>query len=230
MNQEGNDDGDLRRYLLGELNEAEQQRLEERLLTERELFDLLPVIEDELVDDYLGGQLSSDERGRFESYFVSTPDRRRKLSFAMALRRYVTAEGETEAPATEAATATRSVVGRSSAVIRQAAWWSRALSSPYLRMATAALVMLGLGVGIWRAVFYQSEVDKGLAALTKAYPNERPTEARISGFRYAEYPKTRGTEQGRFDAVSRQLAEVTLLNEVATNPSPEAHHALGRVY
>src|SRR5437773_6552778 len=112
MSEEVNDEEHLRKYLLGELPEAEQQAVEERLMIESELFDLIPVVEDELIDDYLGELLSSEERGKFESFFVSTPERRRKVSFAMALRRYVTsevtAEAVIEAPVVEPATAKRS--------------------------------------------------------------------------------------------------------------------------
>src|SRR5262245_10041295 len=128
MNHEDKDDVHLRKYLLGELNEAEQQALEERLLTEHELFDLLPVVEDELIDDYLGGELSTDERGSFERFFTSIPERQRKLSFAMAFNRYVTANITTEPQLAEA----RSVASLP--------FWSRAYASPYVRMAAAAVI------------------------------------------------------------------------------------------
>lgn len=232
MSEEVNDEG-LRKYLLGELPESEQQALEERLMTETELFALIPVIEDELIDDYLGGLLSSDERGRFESFFVSTPERRRKLSFAMALRRYITAEGEAvEAPATEPATTKPSprIAAGQSSVIGGATWWNRAFSSPYLRIAAAAVIVLGLGLGIWRVFFYQSEVDKGITALARAYRHERPVEARISGLGYAPSLVTRGDEQQTVDLSARDRAERILLDEVERNPGSPAFHALGRLF
>jgi tetratricopeptide (TPR) repeat protein len=220
MSEEVNDEGQLRKYLLGELNEAEQQTLEERLLTDGELLDLLLVAEDELIDDYLSGAISASERGRFDGFFLSTPERRRKLSFAMAFRRYVTTE------VIEAA---------SQVVARPSAWWKQGFSVLFVRLAPApvivlGLIVLGLVIGTWRVFFYQSEVAKGTAALARAYSTERPVEPRITGFGYAPLPNTRGGEQGKVDELSLKRAELILLNEVAEHPSPEAHHALGRVY
>src|SRR6267378_1876224 len=86
MNEVANQECRLRKYLLGELNEGEQQVLEEQLLAGVELFDLLNVVEDELLDDYLNAALKGNELERFESFFLLTPERQRKLSFAMALR------------------------------------------------------------------------------------------------------------------------------------------------
>lgn len=61
---------ELRKYMLGELTELEQQRYEERLLTEDEMFggveELAEVVQDELVEDYLAGKLSKDQRRAFE--------------------------------------------------------------------------------------------------------------------------------------------------------------------
>ena len=87
MGQDVHDEAHLRKYLLGVLNEAEQQAIEERSDGDGAFFDLLHIAEDELIDDYLEpGALSTDERGRFENFFIATPDRRRKLNFAMAFK------------------------------------------------------------------------------------------------------------------------------------------------
>lgn len=233
MSEEVNDDGRLRKYLLGELPEAEQQALEERLMTEAELFDLLQVAEDELVDDHLSGALSASERSRFDGFFLSTPERRRKLSFAMAFRRYVTAEAAVvEAPATEPATTKPSprISAGGSSVIGRATWWNRAFSSPYLRMAAAAVIVFALGLGIWRVFFYQSQIEKGMAALARAYSTERPVEARISGMDYAPFLLTRGGGPPRVDSFSLYRAERTLFDEAERRPSSELHHALGRLF
>lgn len=230
MSEEINIEGRLRKYLLGELPEAEQQALEERLMTETELFDLLQIAEDELIDDHLSGGLSASERSRFDGFFLSTPERRRKLSFAMALRRYVTRGGVVvEAPAVDPSPR---ALALPAGIVSQpsSSWWSQAFSSPYSRMAAAAVIVLGVGLGIWQVFFYQSEVAKGTAALARAYATERPVEPRITGFGYAPLPNTRGGEQGKVDEVSLKRAELILLNEVAEHPSPEALHALGRVY
>lgn len=77
----------IRQYLLGALSEDEQARFQDRLLTERDLFDELLIAENELTDDYLSRALAEGERERFINYFLAAPERRQKLKFARALSR-----------------------------------------------------------------------------------------------------------------------------------------------
>jgi CHAT domain-containing protein len=227
---EVNDEGHLRKYLLGGLSETEQQALEERLMTESELFALLPVVEDELIEDYLGELLSSDERGKFESFFVSTPERRRRLSFVMALRRYITTEGAVEAPAAEPSPL---VLPSSSPLIpHPSAPWRQALSSTYLRMAAAAVIVLVVGLGTWRTYlhFRQSQASEGMVALREAYPDKRPTQARITDWNYAPPPTTTRGEKEKSDYVALDGARALILLEVREHPGVKSYHDLGRLY
>jgi hypothetical protein len=79
----------LKPYLLGELRPEDQQSLEQRLMIDTAVFEELQRVEDELIDDYLRGCLSGREQEKFENFFLLPPERRQKLSFAKALRRYV---------------------------------------------------------------------------------------------------------------------------------------------
>src|SRR5262249_4784431 len=86
------DEDDLiRRYILRELAEEEQQRVEERLMTDDTFFERLKIAEDELVDEYLGGELPRSERERFELSFLTTREGRQQVSFNTAFRQYVSA-------------------------------------------------------------------------------------------------------------------------------------------
>jgi hypothetical protein len=71
-----------------------RESLEERLMTDGELYDELLMAEDDLVDQYLAGSLSVEGLESFERNFLTTDERRRKLSFASAFRRYVAAAEE----------------------------------------------------------------------------------------------------------------------------------------
>lgn len=236
MSEEVNDEEHLREYLLGELKEAEQQALEQRLMADTELFDLLQVAEDELVDDYVSGALTASEEGRFDGFFLSTSERRRKLSFAMALRTYITEKaGVVEVPASERETAKPSprISAGPSSVIGRATWWNRAFSSPYLRIAAAAVIVLAVGLGTWRAYMYvrQRQVSKGMLALREAYPDQRPTEARITELNYAPPPPTtRGPERDKLDYVSLDRAKALIQLEANEHPSAQSYHDLGRLY
>jgi len=91
----------MKRYLLGDLAEAQCEQLEERLLTEDEIFQELLLVEDELVNDYVAGELPADDREKFSNHFLCTPERRQKLEFASALRRYVSETTAAERLATD---------------------------------------------------------------------------------------------------------------------------------
>jgi hypothetical protein len=81
------DEQTIRRYLLDDLTPEEQRRLEERLLDDKDdFFEQLQLVEAELADDYVTGDLSDDERARFTESFPSTPGRYRQLMFTELLR------------------------------------------------------------------------------------------------------------------------------------------------
>src|SRR5262249_22674094 len=87
-----------------------------------------------------------------------------------------------------------------------------------------------LGLLIYRLFIYQSDVDKGLAALKKAYKSERPTEARITGFEYAPYSVTRGGNDKTGDTLEKERAERILLDAVHDHPGAESYYGLGKFY
>jgi len=91
----------IRKYLLGTLSQADQERLEERLMTEDDVFSQVLIHEDELIDEYLSEDLSAQEKEAFERHFLAAPERRQKLGFARALTKYVDAPERTKAQVTQ---------------------------------------------------------------------------------------------------------------------------------
>lgn len=79
----------LRQYLLGTLPESEWEDIEQRLLREDDFANKIDVIEDEIIEDYLQGSLSANERDAVETHFLCPPERRRKLWFARLLRSHL---------------------------------------------------------------------------------------------------------------------------------------------
>src|SRR5256885_5974438 len=79
----------IKLYLLGELAQEEQQRAEKRLLIDHLFLDELLIAEDELIDQYLEDLLTEREKQKFETHFLATPERRRKLRFAQTLSTYI---------------------------------------------------------------------------------------------------------------------------------------------
>ena len=80
----------IRKYLLGYIQvEDERRKIEERLMLDDDYFEKVLMQEEELIQDYVDGQLNTDERQRFEKYFFISEEGRQKIKFARALRRYI---------------------------------------------------------------------------------------------------------------------------------------------
>ncbi len=129
----------LARYLLGDLPEDEQTRLEDRAFSEPEYLLTLQAIEKDLIDEYVRGELTGSEQRKFEEYFLASDGRRRKVEFARALAQV---SAEYSAAAGRAANASpRSAWESLPALLRR-----RNLA---LRFSFAALVLLLLVAGLW---------------------------------------------------------------------------------
>jgi len=79
------DQAQIRQYLLGKLSAAEQEKIEERLMVEDELFDELEASKDELVEDYQAGDLARREREWFESHYLASAEGRQRHAYALTM-------------------------------------------------------------------------------------------------------------------------------------------------
>src|ERR1044072_9539137 len=84
---------DLRRYLLGQLDDQTAEAFEKEFLLKDEIFDELRAAEDELIEDYLAEILTVEDRRALENHFLSTPDRLDQLRFGRTFRQYLSREG-----------------------------------------------------------------------------------------------------------------------------------------
>jgi hypothetical protein len=84
--QETDPDLLLRRYLLGELPSDEANAIEARLFLDDEYAEMLAMVEEDLVDDYLYDDVSGAERTQFEKIYLSTEAHRETLGAARALK------------------------------------------------------------------------------------------------------------------------------------------------
>jgi hypothetical protein len=81
-----------RRFLLGDLPVEERERMEELAFDDPETFALMQSAQDDLIDDFVNDELSSEERERFQNYFLAQPGRRQDLRIARALQQYLDRE------------------------------------------------------------------------------------------------------------------------------------------
>jgi hypothetical protein len=73
------------RYLLGKLSDSEAALLEERYFAEDDVFDEIETAEDELVDAYVRGSLSAEDRKRFEDKVSPSARLAERVEFARLL-------------------------------------------------------------------------------------------------------------------------------------------------
>jgi hypothetical protein len=86
MNQKFPQEDAIRQYLLGTLDPSKCDEIEERLLSSEELSQTAEVMEDEIIEQYLDGELGDSEKRAVETHFLRPPEHRQKMRFAAMLR------------------------------------------------------------------------------------------------------------------------------------------------
>ena len=86
--------------MLGNLSTEEQVTLEENLLFSEELHLELMIAEQELVDEYVAGELSAGDRKGFEAHFLEDAFRKEQLRFGKSFNAYLLDSMMEELPAT----------------------------------------------------------------------------------------------------------------------------------
>ena len=76
----------MREYLLGTLGADQRSALQERFLCDPQAYEELLVVENELIDQYVGGDLSRSEKHQFETHFLSTAERQKNLRVGQLLK------------------------------------------------------------------------------------------------------------------------------------------------
>ncbi len=202
----------IRQYLLDTLSDDEvRETIELSLIADPEFLENVREEEDELIDDYVAGELSGSDRELFESRFFLTTERRLRLQLTQALRSRALAEkAQTPAPIT-----------------RLLGWFAASTFRPFA-VAAAALIVVSLFA--WFVWSPGSQDDQTLASLNRAFRIERPLESRISGFEYAPKTDLRGERPDTVDTIALNRAERLALDAAAENEGPAQLHALARIH
>ena len=169
----------IARYLLGDLPEEQQTEIEDRAFRDEGLLQDIRAVESDLIDEYVRQELRDPQRLQFETRFLASAERRRKLEFARALSAVVS-EAEVTEKETQPAVRPTPTTWRDSL-----AAFVRVLS-PAAKFAMAAVVLLMVFGGSWLLVqTYRSRTELArIRAEQQAGHNDRRTlEQQIAGER-----------------------------------------------
>jgi len=211
---EPNDPMLLRNYLLGTLDdEIVRARIEERLMVDDEFATSVGVIEEELIEEFLDGEMSPEESDKFNRFFLAPPERMRQLRLTRDLRRVSAANADNYSPH------------------RTSSQHDRIGSIGWLRFAVAAVVVVVAALGFWRIAIYQSDTDKGLAELRAAYRANRPVESRITALpNYAPYSEGQRGAESSTDPTALEKASRYLFYGASDSNGATAHQALANFH
>jgi len=192
----------IARYLLGDLPEEEQARLEDRAFSDRDYMRNIVAVESDLIDEYVRGGLSDSERLRFERRFLVSAERQRKVEFARALANVIPR-------------ATAEDVTRPAPASAPASWWNSFITSLHglnpafkFTMAAAALILvIGVPWLIAEAVRLRAQVARLRAELQAQRRQEEISRQQVDGQRARndELAAQLQRERERSEGLSAQL-------------------------
>lgn len=218
----------IKQYLLGEITGEEQLReIEESLFADEDYYEELLRAEAELAEEYARGGLTAGERQKVEELYLSSPERRRGINFALVVEEYFNRRrgekgsdvpsGDKENPGEQHPRTNN---------VRKFPGFKRLFFSTSFKIAASVILVFALGAGVWRTFVYRSDLDRGMVALKEAYREQRPIRARISSLDYAPPPNERGGSV-RVNGEAKRRAERFLQYAVEDAPSAASYHAFG---
>ena len=133
---------EIREYLLGRFVPEDAAIVEERLLIDDAFYQELLILEDELVDQYISGELADSDKRSFEGHFLIPLARREKLRFARNLKKYVRGASAEDLARAATALEQESTVTLVSPEIPKKTFWPLTWKRPILSYSLAAAAML----------------------------------------------------------------------------------------
>lgn len=160
----------MRKYLLGGLSEEEREHIEKNMLTDEgfyeDLCSLEDLVEDDLIEQYLDGDLTDGEKKGFEQIFLSTTERREKLELARDLNRRAslsTARSEAFEPARVSTSRWRSLASLLH------------LENPAVGLSLATALLLMIVSCVW-LLFRAQRLETELSEARSQQRNQSPAE------------------------------------------------------
>ncbi|HKS39680.1 MAG TPA: hypothetical protein VJX74_03630 [Blastocatellia bacterium] len=198
----------LTSYLLGSLPEAETESLDELSITDDEFAGRLQVVENDLVDAYVRGELSGRVLEQFKSFYLLSPKRREKVRLAETFlafdQRAVTAQAKDA----------RTVLSQNSESNKEtpkgpSAWRFFAVPRPALQWGLAVaslLILLAAGYLLVDNLRLRNQMNQAQAQARELKQREQELQDQLSQQRSADAETAKELER-----VRAQLAQVEQL-------------------
>lgn len=191
MNNLDEEQGLIRSYLLGEATTEEQELLEQRVLLDGEFREMVSLVEEEMVEDFLRGHLPERHRQKFSEQYLTTPQQATKVRMLEALHRYgAKAQEEGRSQTTEAAKASEPrALEEIDAAPHALSLWYRFLSprawSMAYRLVAAGFVIVALALGFvlfksLRESEGRTRIEQEVARLNDPQSQGPPSDPRIT--------------------------------------------------
>ena len=198
----------LTSYLLGSLPEAETESLDELSITDDEFAGRLQVVENELVDAYVRGELSGRVLEQFKSFYLLSPKRREKVRLAETFlafdQRAVTAQAkDAQAVLSQNSESNKETPKGSSA------WHFFAVPRPALQWGLAVvslLILLAAGYLLVDNLRLRNQINQAQAQARELKQREQELQDQLSQQRSADAETAKESER-----VREQLAQVEQL-------------------
>lgn len=190
-------------YALGRLGDEEQERVEEIIFEDRQVFDRLRVVEDELIDAYASGRLTEDERSRFQKYFLQSKEDRERIEFARELA--ALASRETRSPRAKESPASR------------VHWFEvMRIRNPWVLVPLAAAVLMAIGA-LW-LIIQMTRMNDRLEQIQAQREFQEKREQELE----QQYAEERRHSQQLAEELERERARPGIEDQIEPVPGPSA--------
>jgi hypothetical protein len=200
-------------YLLGELPEKQQVEIEDLAFQDELYLQNILAVENDLIDEYVRGEIPPNKRQRFESHFLASAERRSKVAFARAL----SIAAESEAPEVIRPRWTPTPGARQNPFVT----FFRSLTPvAAFSLATAALVLIFGATWLMRdGIRLRAQVTQLRAERESQEAQRRQLEEQMARERSRSEELAARLEREREEAAARALPREGLVSVAPASPS-----------
>ena len=181
MKEEAANDSLLRQFILGKVEEDVRERMEGLFLTDDVMRERILAAEQDLVEDYLEGSLTPEEKERFLLRYARTPEQQRKLRITRSIKDWaITEAAEGSAPEVDLEQSARDgrIDGSGNAddareLGSRLSGWKTIRTRPAFLIPIAAVIVLAIVLGIvlldrWREQRKHFAIEQEFARLNSS--------------------------------------------------------------